>query len=117
MNMEPELGEFELIRRFFLTPAAARRDSGVILGIGDDAALLELPKGTELVASVDTIGVASAASSTLRRGRRCIECPPVSDMFRSRTRGRQGMRCNLFGATAGNYRDEDSCGSSRRGQT
>jgi len=35
MNMEPELGEFELIRRFFLAPAAARRDSGVILGIGD----------------------------------------------------------------------------------
>ncbi|HTD73849.1 MAG TPA: thiamine-phosphate kinase [Steroidobacteraceae bacterium] len=55
MNMEPELGEFELIRRFFLAPAAARRDSGVILGIGDDAALLELPKGTDLVASVDTI--------------------------------------------------------------
>ncbi len=55
MNMEPELGEFELIRRFFLAPAAVRRDSGVILGIGDDAALLDLPKGTDLVASVDTI--------------------------------------------------------------
>ena len=55
MNMEPEAGEFELIRRFFLTPAAARRNSGVILGIGDDAALLDLPKGSDLVASVDTI--------------------------------------------------------------
>ena len=53
--MEPDLGEFELIRRFFLNPAAARRDSGVILGIGDDAALLDLPKGADLVASVDTI--------------------------------------------------------------
>jgi thiamine-monophosphate kinase len=55
MNMELELGEFELIRRFFLRPPAARRDAGVILGIGDDAALLEVPKGTDLVASVDTI--------------------------------------------------------------
>ena len=27
----------------------------MILGIGDDAALLEVPKGTDLVASVDTI--------------------------------------------------------------
>jgi thiamine-monophosphate kinase len=53
--MEPDLGEFELIRRFFLRPAAVRRNSGVILGIGDDAALLEVPKGAELVASVDTI--------------------------------------------------------------
>ena len=53
--MEPELGEFDLIRRFFLTPAADRHDSRVILGIGDDAALLDLPEGTDLVASVDTI--------------------------------------------------------------
>ena len=29
--------------------------SGVILGIGDDAALLDMPPGTELVAAVDTI--------------------------------------------------------------
>jgi thiamine-monophosphate kinase len=53
MNMEPDLGEFELIRRFFLKPL--RRGSGVILGIGDDAALIDVPKGCELVASVDTI--------------------------------------------------------------
>ncbi|HEX3602635.1 MAG TPA: thiamine-phosphate kinase [Steroidobacteraceae bacterium] len=51
--MESELGEFDLIRRFFLKPL--RPDSGVILGIGDDAALLDLPKGSVLVASVDTI--------------------------------------------------------------
>jgi thiamine-monophosphate kinase len=55
MNMELKVGEFELIRRFFLPAAAARRDSGVILGIGDDAAVLDLPKGADLVASVDTI--------------------------------------------------------------
>jgi thiamine-monophosphate kinase len=51
-----DLGEFELIDRFFLRrDAAPRAQSGVILGIGDDAALLDLPKGTDLVAAVDTI--------------------------------------------------------------
>jgi thiamine-monophosphate kinase len=47
------LGEFELIRRYFV-----RRDtvqSGVILGIGDDAAVLQLAQGMDLVAAVDTI--------------------------------------------------------------
>jgi thiamine-monophosphate kinase len=50
-----DLGEFELIRRFFVRNQGTRRESGVILGIGDDAALLELPKGADLVAAVDTI--------------------------------------------------------------
>jgi thiamine-monophosphate kinase len=49
---DPGLGEFELIRRYFLKSAD---NSGVILGVGDDAALLSLPKDTELVAAVDTI--------------------------------------------------------------
>jgi thiamine-monophosphate kinase len=50
------LGEFELIRRFFLRRDAARdARSGVILGIGDDAAVLSLPPDTELVAAVDTL--------------------------------------------------------------
>ena len=54
------LGEFELIRRFFVRDSAApdsrsAAQSGVILGIGDDAALLDLPPGSELVAAVDTI--------------------------------------------------------------
>jgi thiamine-monophosphate kinase len=57
MNAEtPDLGEFELIRRFFMRRhAASAAQSGVILGIGDDAAVLALPPGTELVAAVDTI--------------------------------------------------------------
>jgi thiamine-monophosphate kinase len=57
MNAEtPDLGEFELIRRFFMRRhAASAAQSGVILGIGDDAAVLALPAGTELVAAVDTI--------------------------------------------------------------
>jgi len=53
--MEPDLGEFELIRRFFIRRDHFRRESGVLLGIGDDAALLELPSGVDLVACVDTI--------------------------------------------------------------
>jgi thiamine-monophosphate kinase len=50
-----DLGEFELIRRFFVRSPGTRRESGVILSIGDDAALLELPKDADLVAAVDTI--------------------------------------------------------------
>ncbi len=54
--MQPtDLGEFELIRRFFSRAAPPRSESGVILGIGDDAALLKLPQGTDLVATVDTV--------------------------------------------------------------
>jgi thiamine-monophosphate kinase len=53
--MESELGEFELIRRFFVRAGAAPRDAGVLLGIGDDAALLQVPKGADLAVSVDTI--------------------------------------------------------------
>jgi thiamine-monophosphate kinase len=43
-------GEFELITRYF---ARALRDSDVTLGIGDDAALVRVPPGHELVLAVD----------------------------------------------------------------
>jgi len=46
------LGEFDLIERYF-SRAGGRRD--VLLGVGDDAALLELPPGRVLVAAVDTL--------------------------------------------------------------
>ncbi len=48
-------GEFELIDRYFARPRPGGAGRGVVLGIGDDAALLELPPGCELVAAVDTI--------------------------------------------------------------
>lgn len=47
------LGEFELIRRYFSHLGAERAD--VVRGVGDDAALLEVPSGVELVATVDAI--------------------------------------------------------------
>jgi thiamine-monophosphate kinase len=47
------MDEFELIRRYFGRTGAARAD--VELGVGDDAALLRVPEGMELVAAVDTL--------------------------------------------------------------
>ena len=46
------LGEFELIAQYFSRPVR-RRD--VLLGVGDDAALLEVPAGQTLVAATDTL--------------------------------------------------------------
>jgi thiamine-monophosphate kinase len=46
------LGEFDLIERFFNRPTR-RRD--VLLGVGDDAALLQVPPGRALVAATDTL--------------------------------------------------------------
>ncbi len=46
------LGEFDLIERFF--SRKSKRDD-VILGVGDDAALLTVPVGQTLVAATDTL--------------------------------------------------------------
>ncbi len=47
------LGEFELIAKYFARGAPDRPD--VVLGIGDDAALVRVPEGRELVVTADTI--------------------------------------------------------------
>lgn len=47
--------EFELIRQFFQREQAENAHSGVILGIGDDCALLQTPEGKQLAVSVDTL--------------------------------------------------------------
>jgi thiamine-monophosphate kinase len=47
------LSEEALIDRFFAALGAARRD--VVLGVGDDGAVLEPPPGQQLVAVVDTL--------------------------------------------------------------
>lgn len=49
---EPSLSEFELIRRFF---ADRDRGPGILLGVGDDCALLAPRRGQELAVSVDTM--------------------------------------------------------------
>lgn len=53
MSMGRRLTEFEVIARFFARLGAQRSD--VILGVGDDAALLHVPEGSDLAAAVDTI--------------------------------------------------------------
>lgn len=51
------LGEFDLIERYFGRPAGAvlRSRGNVLLGIGDDAAVLDVPPGRQLVAALDTL--------------------------------------------------------------
>ncbi|HEY4341833.1 MAG TPA: thiamine-phosphate kinase [Steroidobacteraceae bacterium] len=47
------LSEFDLINRFF-SGRGARRDD-VVVGVGDDAAVLECPPGSQLVAAIDSL--------------------------------------------------------------
>lgn len=48
----PALSEFDIIRDIFSSQTPPR--DGVAVGIGDDAALLDIPAGQQLAASVDT---------------------------------------------------------------
>lgn len=48
------LSEFELIKRYFDDAALQSACSGLVLGIGDDAAIVRPPAGQELVVAVDT---------------------------------------------------------------
>lgn len=70
------LGEFDLIDRFF---RRASRRSDVLLGVGDDAALLAPPAGRALVAATDT----------LVEGRHFLEGAP------GRSVGHQALAVNL----------------------
>jgi len=49
------MGEFELIRHYFAAAACARVGGDVVLGIGDDCALLAVPAGEQLAISTDTL--------------------------------------------------------------
>ncbi|MBE7927355.1 thiamine-phosphate kinase [Pseudomonas saudiphocaensis] len=49
------MGEFELIRHYFAAAACARAGGDVVLGIGDDCALLNIPAGEQLAVSTDTL--------------------------------------------------------------
>ncbi len=48
-------GEFQLIQQFFQREQAEHPAPGVLLGIGDDCALLQVPAGQQLAVSVDTL--------------------------------------------------------------
>jgi thiamine-monophosphate kinase len=48
-------GEFDLIRRYFTRATPSAAVSGVLLGVGDDAALLAVTKGQQLVVSTDML--------------------------------------------------------------
>lgn len=50
-----ELTEFQIIRQFFQREQAESPHAGVVLGIGDDCALLQIPAGQQLAVSVDTL--------------------------------------------------------------
>lgn len=47
--------EFQLIQQFFQREQAEQPAEGVLLGIGDDCALLQIPSGKQLAVSVDTL--------------------------------------------------------------
>jgi thiamine-monophosphate kinase len=47
--------EFQLIQQFFQREQAEQPAEGVLLGIGDDCALLQIPTGKQLAVSVDTL--------------------------------------------------------------
>ncbi|WP_373001335.1 thiamine-phosphate kinase [Marinobacter sp.] len=49
------MGEFELIRRYFLPLAGRQKPRSLILGPGDDCAIQRIPSGRDLVFSVDTL--------------------------------------------------------------
>lgn len=49
------MGEFELIRQYFAAAACAQAGGEVLLGIGDDCALLNIPAGEVLATSTDTL--------------------------------------------------------------
>lgn len=55
MHKPSRHSEFELIRRFFATPELSFPRDGIELGIGDDAALLDVPPNKHLAMSMDVL--------------------------------------------------------------
>lgn len=53
--MTQQLDEFALIRRYFQRPEHPQPAPGVRLGIGDDAALVDVPAGETLAVTTDTL--------------------------------------------------------------
>src|SRR3569832_276112 len=51
--MTQALSEFDIIRRYFSAAGARRAD--VAIGVGDDAAIVEVPADRQLVLAIDTL--------------------------------------------------------------
>lgn len=49
------MGEFELIRQYFMPLARLRGSHSVVVGPGDDCAVQRVPSGSDLVFSIDTL--------------------------------------------------------------
>lgn len=49
------LGEFDLIARYFKSTDSLVAESGVIIGIGDDCAILDVPDGYQLAVTTDSL--------------------------------------------------------------
>ena len=49
------IGEFDLIKRYFKQPDTANAESGVVHGIGDDCAILDVPDGYQLAVTTDSL--------------------------------------------------------------
>jgi thiamine monophosphate kinase len=55
MHKPDSHSEFEIIRRFFATSNLSFPREGIELGIGDDAALIEVPPNKHLAMSMDVL--------------------------------------------------------------
>lgn len=69
------LSEFDLIRHYFSSPALNFKKGPVVLGPGDDAAILEIPSGSQLVMSMDTLNESvhfPEAADPFLLGQRCL---------------------------------------------
>ena len=55
MHTPSSYSEFEIIRRFLATPSLSFPRDGIELGIGDDAALIEVPPNKYLAMSMDVL--------------------------------------------------------------
>ena len=69
------LSEFDLIKHYFGSPALNFKKGPVILGPGDDAAILAIPSGSQLVMSMDTLNESvhfPEAADPYLLGQRCL---------------------------------------------
>ncbi len=48
-------GEFSVIEKYFSSQALQRQSRHTVLGIGDDAAIIDIPSGQQLVVTMDTL--------------------------------------------------------------